>query len=328
MRKAIVAAFLLALFASSVPAQGWAEKMFKDGLTHDFGVVPHGAQLFHRFTVTNIYAVRMEITGLHSGCGCVTVIAAKRVLEPRETTTIDVSMDARRFTGSKTVAVRVTVGPEFTSSAELRVSAQSRGDIVFNPGEVNFGQVTGGVAPTQTVDVEYAGSLAWEVKDVVVPKELPVEVASKDLYRRPGQVGYRLTVTLKKEAPAGALKDFIHLKTNDPNAPLVPLLVEANVLAALSVTPSVLNLGTVKPGDALTRRVVLRGARPFRVTKVDGIDDAVQLGTPLATTSVTVQTVTFRCLFDKPGDFKRELQVRTDLQDAPVTVTIEGTVAP
>src|SRR5436305_13958242 len=100
MRNAVLTLTVLTLTAAPASAQGWAEKMFKDGLTHDFGSVPRGAQLFHRFTITNIYAVRMEITNISSGCGCVTATAAKRVLEPRESTTIDVSMDARRFTGA------------------------------------------------------------------------------------------------------------------------------------------------------------------------------------------------------------------------------------
>src|SRR5262249_21615036 len=142
MSKAIVALAVLTLGAAQAPAQGWAEKMFKDGLTHDFGPVPRGAQLFHRFTVTNIYAVRMEITGVKSGCGCVTANAPRRVLEPLESTTLGVSMAARRFTGPKTVSIRVTVGPEFISGAELKVSANSRADVVFNPGQVTFGTVT------------------------------------------------------------------------------------------------------------------------------------------------------------------------------------------
>jgi len=57
MNKALLTLIVVAATATSAPAQGWAEKMFKDGLTHDFGTVPHGAQLFHRFTMTNIYAV-------------------------------------------------------------------------------------------------------------------------------------------------------------------------------------------------------------------------------------------------------------------------------
>jgi len=327
MRNVIAAVLVLAAAAPTATAQGWAEKMFKEGLTKDFGVVPHGAQLFYRFPITNIYAVRMEVVGLHSGCGCVTATPSKRVLEPRETATIDVSMDARRFTGAKTVAIRVTVGPDFTSSAELRVSATSRQDIVFNPGQVNFNQVTQGQKLLQKIDVEYAGRLDWQLKEVVIAKDLPIDVVSTEKYRRPGQVGYTLEVTLRADAPPGLIKDFIQLKTNDPNAALVPLLVEANIAAALTVAPSALNLGNVKAGESLTRRVVVQANKPFRVLEVGGVDNTISLGSPTQARA-SVQTITFRCLFDKPGEFKRELKIKTDAQEAPVTLTIEATVQP
>jgi hypothetical protein len=327
MWNAILTLLVLALGATTAPAQGWAEKMFKEGTTHDFGSVPRGAQLFHRFTVTNIYAVRMEITDVRSGCGCVTATAAKRVLEPRESTTIDVLMDARRFTGAKTVTVRVTVGPEFVSSAELKVSATSRADVVFNPGQVNFGSVTRGQTPSQTIDVEYAGALAWQVKEVVAGKDLPFTAECKELYRKPGQVGYQLKVTLKADAPLVLLKDYVYLKTNDPASPLVPVLVEANVQSAVTVSPTALNLGGVKVNEGLTRRVVVRGSKPFKVLGVDGLGDGITLGAEPGP-AAPVQTVTFKCQFTKAGDFKRELKIKTDLQEAPLVVTIEGSVAP
>src|ERR1700680_1073198 len=105
-RKALLAVLVAAAVATSAPAQNWAEKMFPDGLNQDFGVVPHGAQLFHRFAIKNIYAVRMEITSITPGCGCVTGKATKRVLDPNETADLEISMDGRRFTGPKSVIVR------------------------------------------------------------------------------------------------------------------------------------------------------------------------------------------------------------------------------
>ena len=144
MRKAILALVALAVTASTAPAQGWAEKMFKDGSSHDFGSVPRGAQLFHRFTITNIYAVRMEITAVKSGCGCVSATAAKRVLEPRESTTIDVNMDARRFTGPKTVAVRLRDGVLRTLRAEtIVINAGCRPSIPAIPGILSTSSLSG-----------------------------------------------------------------------------------------------------------------------------------------------------------------------------------------
>jgi Protein of unknown function (DUF1573) len=327
MRNAILAFAVLAFGTAGAPAQGWAEKMFKDGMSHDFGSVPRGAQLLHRFPITNIYAVRMEITGIVPGCGCVTATASKRVLEPRETAYIDVNMDARRFTGNKNVAIRVSVGPEYTSSADIKVTATSRADIVFNPGEVNLGTVTPGTAPSQTVDVEYAGPLNWTVSEAMIAKELPLEASLKELYRRPGQVGYRLSVTLKPDAQSGDLKQYVYLKTNDPAGPLVPVLVEAKVQSAVTVSPEKLTLSGVKTGDSLTRRVVVRGSKPFRILGIEGLGEGVALGAEASTTPAEVQTVTFKCQFDKSGDIHRELKIKTDLQDAPVVVTLDGSVS-
>jgi hypothetical protein len=327
MRNPLLAVAVLALGASAAPAQqAWAEKMFQGNVTHDFGSVPRGAQLFYQFKVTNIYAVRMEITGVKSGCGCVTATPAQRVLESRESTTIDVSMDARRFTGPKTVGIRVSVGPDFISSAELKVSAVSRADIVFNPGQVTFGPVVRGQTPSQTIDVEYAGALAWQVSDVVA-KDLPLDVSLKELYRRPGQVGYQVRVTLKPDTPVGPLKEEIFLKTNDPASPLLPILVEATVQSAITVAPPVLTLGAVEVGKPLTRRVVVRGSRPFRILGVDGAGEGITLE-PNSAGTAAVQIVTFKCQFDKPGEFKRELKIKTDLQDLPVSVTVEGSASP
>jgi hypothetical protein len=315
-----------AIVTASAPAQSqsWADKMFKDGVSKDFGSQPHGAQLTHTFTVTNIYAVQMEITQVKSGCGCLTATAKKRVLAPRESTTIDVVMDTKRFTGPKTVGVRVTVGPEYISSTELILKANSRADIVFNPGQVNFGAVTRGQTPTQFVDVEYAGAQNWQISEVVA-KDVPYTVTHKESYRKPGGVGYRLTVTLKADAPVGAHRHNVFLKTNDTASPLVPVLVEASVQSALSVSPEALSLGTVKAGTPLVRRVVVRGSKPFHVTGVEGVGDGFDLAEPLAINDQPVQFVTFRCQPAKDGAFRREMKIKTTVQEAPVSVIIDGT---
>src|SRR5213595_1465680 len=105
MRTCLATILVLLAAAATAPAQGWADKMFENGLSHDFGTIARGTQLKHNFTIKNIYAVRMEITEIKSGCGCVSATAAKRVLEPHEKTTLEVSMDGRRFQGPKTVTV-------------------------------------------------------------------------------------------------------------------------------------------------------------------------------------------------------------------------------
>jgi hypothetical protein len=110
------------------PAE-WAEKLFgpPTNLVHDFGRVPKGTQLPHDFGVTNVYAEPIEITDIHpASCSPVTASANKHVLQPNEKATISVRMDGRRFSGQKTVAIYVRVGPLHISTAVLRVTAFTR----------------------------------------------------------------------------------------------------------------------------------------------------------------------------------------------------------
>jgi hypothetical protein len=312
----------------AAPAQNraWADKLFQGTNAHDFGSVPRGAQLYHRFPMTNIWAVPLELTNIRVSCGCVTATPSTKVLQPRESGYLEVTMDAHRFTGPKTVSIYLTVGPQYTSTATLRVSANSRADVVFNPGQINFGVVQRGQGAVQVIDVEYAGVLDWQVTEVDKGKA-PVDVALEQLYRERGRVGYRLRAALKPDAPAGLLKHELLLKTNDPASPLVAVLVEAVVQAPLTVKPNPLRLGSVKAGEAVTRRVNVYGAKPFKIVAIDGLGEGIQADLPQ--TAAAVQTVTFTCQGAQAGDLRRQVQIRTDLADQPpVTVTIEGTVAP
>ena len=79
MRNPGIVFWIVTLAAAPAVAQqqpqSWAEKMFKDGVNHDFGSVARGAQLLHRFPIKNIYAVPLTITSLQSSCGCGTATA-------------------------------------------------------------------------------------------------------------------------------------------------------------------------------------------------------------------------------------------------------------
>jgi hypothetical protein len=337
MRYAVLAVFMVALTASAAPApaEKWAEKMFtKSGTTHDFGSVPRGALLHHRFTITNIYAVPLQVISTRTSCGCLTVSPPSGPIQPRESAAIDITVDTRRFTGPKTISVYITVGPQFVSTAVLQVSANSRADVVFNPGEVSFGVTQRGQTPTQVIDVEYAGGLfqSWKIKDVSL-NGAPVDVTVKELYRRDpppgttaGQVGYRLEVKLKADAPAGTLKQDIFLQTTDPASPLVPVLVEATIQAPLSVVPSVVSLGSCKVGKEELRRVVVRGTKPFRILSIEGLGDGIDAEVPK--TAAPVHIVTLKCQPAKPGEVRRQVLFKTDLEETPATVTVEGTAEP
>src|SRR5690348_14827925 len=168
MRKAVFALVLIA--GSTQPAladdKAWADKLFPEGTRHDFGSVPWGTRLCHRFPLTNIYAAKMKIVKTRVSCGCTSVVLGAKILKSGQSSYLDVFIDTRKFTGPRTFTVFITVGPDYISTATLKVSASSRADITLTPGEVNFGVVAKGQTVRRTIDVDYAGSLLWKVNGI------------------------------------------------------------------------------------------------------------------------------------------------------------------
>lgn len=336
MRKTLLALTVLALGAGTASAQSgaWADKIFGGKTVHDFGTVARGTQLVYTFTIHNIYSVPLEITNVRATCGCLTATPSTKLLKPQEKAQLHIAMDGRRFTGPKAINVYVTVGPEYVSTATLRVTANARQDVVLNPGHFNFGVVRQGQAPTQTLDVEYAGNFDWRITEVVRNPAAPYDVVVEQLYRQPGQgrqagrVGYRLAVTLKPDAPAGPLNHELILKTNEPGgSQFMTVVVEGNIQATLNVSPSVVNLGKVKVGTEVMQKVQVRGQRPFHVLKVDGVGDGVTAVLP--TGAAQNHVLVLRCQPTQAGDLRRQLVIHTNLdQNATVSVNLEGKVTP
>src|SRR5262249_12966834 len=78
MRIALWALLALTLGPPAAGDPPWADKLFPDGTSHDFGSVPRGTQLFYRFKMTNIYKVPLEIMATRTSCGCVSVTPAMK----------------------------------------------------------------------------------------------------------------------------------------------------------------------------------------------------------------------------------------------------------
>jgi hypothetical protein len=315
---------------AQTPSGAWAEKLFNNKISHEFGSVARGTVLKYSFPFKNIYAVPLEITELKPSCHCVKAAASKKVFQPQEEGTIDVEVDSKQFEGATIKNVRVTVGPQYVSTAVLYITATSRRDVVCNPGEVDFGIVLQGQQLVRTVDIEYAGYLDWKIRDVEKPADSKLDISIAEIRRQQprgssaGQVAYRMTVKLAADVAAGQLKHEITLRTNDPSAEVLTLSVSGNVQAPLQVAPKNVPLSTIKVGDAKVFRVQVTGNRPFLVTGIrssEGNDVTAELPKePQAS-----HTVIMRLTPTNPGEIQRTVTILTNMgQSATVTFTIQA----
>lgn len=327
---ALIASMLFSSVAAAQPSTAWADKLFSGETTHDFGSVPRGAQLKHTFKMTNLYKVPLDLSDPRVSCGCVKAESSVKTLQPGETATLNVSMDARQFIGSKTVRVFVTVGPKYISTATLTVSANARGDVAFTPADIDFGNLQRGQTPSKPIDIEYTGTVSdWRVTEIVKSSAAPFELKVEELPRLVNSTprkGYRIHATMKIDAVGGSFRQEVVLKTNDPAAPVLTFNVIGNVQAGLTVSPSPIVVRDLKVGETQTKKLFVRGSRPFKVVGVDGQGDGITVDIPNRQDTTLVLTV--HIAPTKAGDLNRKLMIRTDLDGDQTPLVIEGKIEP
>ena len=184
-------------------------------------------------------------------------------------------MDSRRFgnngIGSKIVKIHVFFGPKFISQATLEVRGQTTGNVTVNPGQVQFGAVPQGQMVAQNLDIQYTGKIPnWAITEVDA-NNAPVDLLVKPIERARGRVTYRVTATLKKDAPPGLLQEHLFLKTNDPATPILTVSVGGSIQPALAAVQGALQkLDPVPVGETTSWKLMLRGNKDFRILKIDG----------------------------------------------------------
>jgi hypothetical protein len=346
MRRLIATATGLLILISAAQGQpngpqliqqpSWGTKFFPDGVTHDFGNVPYGAQLTYKFKVFNPYNSQFIMEDARPSCGCVSVRKPVGATDPRDATELEVNLDTRKAgaTGRptvKTVTVSMVSVPDaqgrvFRTSCVLTVQCLIQSNIRFSNDKILFGVVNQGQTPQAVLDLEHFALPGWQITDVVEHNH-PVDVKIQQIRPRMGGVAaYQVVATLKSTAPAGEIKYEVQLKTNDPATPVITVLMEGVIQAPLIASPNNVELGNVKVGEVVTARVILRGPQGvnFNVTKVDGLGSGFSMELPKKAMPGHLLKLEF--VPGAEGKVTKTLTLTTDLPgNIKTTVVVEGT---
>jgi hypothetical protein len=286
--------------------------MFEE-LSRDFGSVPRGPTLTHSFRFTNNTGQLVHIAGVRVSCGCVTASAMQTDVAPGQTSAIYAQMDTRRFAGVKTVTVYVQFDRPQWEEVRLWVQANGRDDVTLTPEALAFGQAKRGSGPTASVDVVLLGNTDWRIVDAQCDSNY-VQPRIEELRRDSSEVTYRVAARVRPDTPVGKWYTDVWLRTNNLATPRVRVPVTIEIESALSVSPFVANLGRVKAGTEVERKVIVRGVKPFRITEVKGVDGQLRVQ-DTTTDSKPVHVLTVKLKAAGNGDLSRTLRVLTDLKD-------------
>jgi hypothetical protein len=293
-------------------AATWADGLF-DELHKDFGSVPRGPTLTHHFRVTNNTRQAINLSSIRVSCGCVSASAFKTYLNPGESTAILARMDTSRFIGVRSVTIYVQFDRPHFEEVRLWVSANARHDFNVTPDTLNIGQVKRGTTPGSAVNLTFYGNTDAQIVSVkgesnyIIPE-------FKEVRRLDTEVVYQLSAKLRADIPVGKWYTDVWVRTNLPSIPQVRVPLTVEVESALTASPETVALGKLKVKGESERRVIIRGVKPFKITKIQGVDDEVQVRDNTVEAK-EVHVLTVKIKPENAGAVSRRIKVLTDLKE-------------
>jgi hypothetical protein len=327
LRSSLFAVGVCVVAVLPAGAQDWAQKMFNSA-SHDFGQVARNAKTEYSFVLSNPYLEDVQILDARASCGCTSVRIQNPLLKTYEKGAIVATFNTRAYLGARGATITVTFGRPFPATAELHVKGTIRDDVTFDPEEVQLGTVQQGTPVQKRVRVTLAGANGWQLREVRSTNP-HVSAQLTPAGFDGAYLSYDLLVGLDKAAPEGSVAEHLMLVGNDSQATQFPLLVEGRVMSGVTVSPPSLYLGVLPPGATVTRQIVVRGVRPFRVKSVsiDGRPVAVPpAGDGEQASAVHVIPVTFVAR-DAPGQAVEAVKIQTDLDDKVAEVSAYAVVS-
>ena len=331
-QKKLVLTGLLSLMLFAVPgygfAQSWADSMFEIK-SHNFGSVPLKSDTQHEFVFTNKLKQDIQIRSVDSSCMCTDVSYSKKVIKSGEQGSIIAKANTSgQIKGKRGATITVTFDKPTLAVVQLEVSVYIRPDVVLDPGSIDFGIVGEGRHLSKTVTLQYAGNPNWTLVPPIVRANNNQYITAKasrvDSPGKNGLVTYKIVVSLneKDKAPPGDVREILRFKTSEgidaqgrEKTSIIELPVTAFVMDTLVAKPSPFQFGLIRPGETLTKYVVLQAAHPFRVTDARSSDDRFMLFKSDQESRVHIVAVTLTSKQTNDEKVSSTLRIRTDLKD-------------
>ena len=264
----IIAFAIMGTTADSCSAQQWARSMFTE-FSHDFGNVPKGQRPEHRFVIENKFKEDIKIRNVVSSCGCTSVSVSKKTLKTWEKAEVIAVFNSQAFNGFKQATVTVQFERPYIGEVQLTV----RGNIVktmgmsLSPKEILFGQVTESNLPERVVKLQTQGDPSFRVVDV--KSTFPhIKVSLKETVRNAQQVSYEMRTQLKPSVPPGESDGELFLVVEENNGRRQISIPFSAKVVAIKISPEVITLANVKPGEEVKKTVILQSEREFSITDV------------------------------------------------------------
>jgi Protein of unknown function (DUF1573) len=280
----------------------------------DFGDLQTGSETEHLFNISNIGEAALNLVNAGTTCAKCTLYKLDRdKLHPGESEAVKVSYKAGALGPFRQTATLMTNDP-----LRPRIELVVRGKVVTMlraiPSDLVFSRInvdepiTGELRilnyskePLEILDYSFLQPDTAEHFKVAI-EPIPAEELGQETARS----GVRLRVTAGPGLPTGALRQTLHLKTNQEKSPTLDIPIEGRVDSDLSLlgagwdaNTGVLTMGAVKAGQGAKRQLYLlvRGAQRHDVKVSAGHSEPnwlhVDFGEPQDVSNGTIVKIPF-----------------------------------
>jgi hypothetical protein len=312
MYRKIGLLFTLTILAvSPLFGQEWAKKMFKV-TEHEFGTCASNARTEYEFVFENLYMEDVHVAGVRTSCGCTTPSVINSTIKTYEKGAILAHFNTDTFRGQRGATLTVTIDKPFYAEVQLHVKGYIRSDVDISPGSVKMGEVDQGTPVDRKVNVSFSSSSDWRIVDVKSANPF-IKAQAVQANRGNGLVNYTLNVHLDPKAPVGYINDYLTLVINDDRGTQIPVLVEGRVDAGITVSPAALFMGVVQPGQKVTKQLVIKSKKPFKIVAINCDEKSFEFDTSAEQTPKTLHLipVTFIAGADM-GRVVKTIKIETD----------------
>ncbi len=325
-RCAALAALFAFSWAQEAIAQDWLRQAIPiDNRSHDFGNVARAANTEHQFRIKNTQQTDLHIRSVRASCGCTTPTIETKIVKPGETGIVSARFNTDRFTGQKAATLTVSISygqPQRYTELQLNVRGYIRSDVVFHPGQANFGDVPIGEARTMKLSLDYAGRSDWKIEEITSPYRF-LTVDFEEQSREGNRIKYELTFELDESAPLGDLSNQVVLHTNDRRLKTVPLQLNAKVTPPVSTSPQLIQLGDVEFGSPISKRLVIKGRKPFKILDIQSKVAEIVFEASDSAKQAHLLNITLSPSIRSAGKVSGEIVLQTDLMPEPTKIKID-----
>ncbi len=291
----------------------------------DFGEVYTGSAATKSAKIWNRGTEPLQIKSIKKGCACTPATIDRKLIQPGEFANLTVKLTVPHRKGKSRKVVKIESNDPTKKIAVLPVKMEvlvgvrtdpttlrATGLTVGEPATIEFKLISETGHPFRILAIEGTS----EITEVAYDPDLEALSHSAQLVITPGQTRYS--------------RKNVRIRTTHPKQPVLDVYVWGAIARPMTVIPTFVRLGTVRPGEEVRRPLTVRSQRG-RIgqlsAQVEGELDLELRPDPGDATGARWEAV-FKIPTDLPaGGFRGTVTLSADLaKGQPLTLGYEGQV--